>query len=371
MSNGREPAGVKTLASSPANGNILHYDGATGRNFYAEGAATQMMAKYTAASGALVVTTGTNYWARGLATDGFGAGEPNLVVQQATTNILADMNALPGTPAADITLDNQSTTRPPAPAGVTAQTAGTDSIDLSWDPVAGAAGYNVYRAVAPREGGQPLGTRANGTLVTGTSFTDVGLASATTYHYVVTTVAGGEQSVASVESSATTSAAAGQPTRIESGGDEYTASTGAFFRTDAFFTGGNTASSPIAIAGTNDPTLYQTERWGNFSYAIPVVDGTYDVRLHFAETYYGTDAPGGSGQRVFSLDIADTLASPDIQDLDIFSEVGPATALVRTFPDVVVTDGALDLHAIDGPADAPTSAAVEIVPQSIPPSVTT
>ncbi|MGH3441986.1 MAG: Ig-like domain-containing protein [Nitriliruptorales bacterium] len=371
VSNGREPAGVKTLASSPANGNLLQYDEAAGRNFYTEGSATHQMVKYTAASGALVVTTGTNYWARGLALDGFGAGDPDVRIQQATTNILADMGAVPATPAADITLDNQSSTRPPAPSGVAAQTAGTDSIDLSWQPVAGAAGYNVYRSVAPREGGQPLGTRANGSLVTGTSFTDVGLASATTYYYVVTTVAGGEQSVASAESSATTSAAAGQPTRIESGGTDYTASTGAFFRTDAFFTGGNTASSSVAIAGTNDPTLYQTERWGNFTYAIPVVDGTYDVRMHFAETYYGTDAPGGSGQRVFSLDIGDTPASPDIQNLDIYAEVGAATALVRSFPDVVVTDGALDLQAIDGPADDPTIAAIEIVPQAIPPSVTT
>ena len=42
-------------------------------------------------SGALVVTTGTNHWAWGLADDARGDGEPDRRIQQATTNILMDM----------------------------------------------------------------------------------------------------------------------------------------------------------------------------------------------------------------------------------------------------------------------------------------
>ena len=59
-----------------------------------------------------------------------------------------------------------------------------------------------------------------------------------------------------------------------------------------------------SITGTTDPALYQDERWGQFSYAIPVADGTYDVRFHFAELYYGTAVAGGPGKRVFGMDIA-------------------------------------------------------------------
>ena len=50
-------------------------------------------------SGALVFSTGTNYWARGLAFDATGQGNPDLRIQQTTTNVLADMTVQPQTPA--------------------------------------------------------------------------------------------------------------------------------------------------------------------------------------------------------------------------------------------------------------------------------
>jgi Malectin domain len=37
----------------------------------------------------------------------------------------------------------------------------------------------------------------------------------------------------------------------------------------------------IAIAGTSDDVLYQSERFGDFSYAIPVAHGDYLVTLKF------------------------------------------------------------------------------------------
>jgi hypothetical protein len=36
------------------------------------------------------------------------------------------------------------------------------------------------------------------------------------------------------------------------------------------------------VTGTDDPELYEAERWGNFSYAIPVSPGKYALTLHFA-----------------------------------------------------------------------------------------
>ncbi len=50
------------------------------------------------------------------------------------------------------------------------------------------------------------GPLVNGSLVTGTSFTDIGLSASTTYYYVVTAVSAGVQSLASREAPATTSA---------------------------------------------------------------------------------------------------------------------------------------------------------------------
>jgi hypothetical protein len=51
---------------------------------------------------------------------------------------------------------------------------------------------------------------------------------------------------------------------------------------DNYFQGGQLASYVTPVSGTDDPELYETERWGNFSYAIPVSPGKYTVLLHFA-----------------------------------------------------------------------------------------
>jgi hypothetical protein len=368
VANGQEPPGVKVLAASPVTGELIQNFGLN----YTNGSATTTMVKYTAPSGALVVATGTNQWNRGLAKNADGAGTPDTRIQQATTNILEDMGAVPQTPSGDITLDNPAG-RPPAPTGVAAVALGTDSVKISWNAVSGATGYNVYRSLSPRQGGQPLGVLAGSTTTT-TSFTDTGLAAATQYYYVVTAIAGGVQSLTSNEAAATTAAASGQATRINAGGGDYTSLSGATFRADALFTGGSTYSDPTrAISGTSDQALYRDERWGQFSYAIPVSNGTYDVRFHFVELYYGTAQPGCAGKRVFSMDILDTPASPDIQNLDICATVGPNTALVKTVTGVTVTDGTLNIKSVYGSADDPEVAAIEVIPEAAaptPPTVT-
>jgi fibronectin type 3 domain-containing protein len=74
-------------------------------------------------------------------------------------------------------------TIPAAPTGLSAIAAG-DQITLSWAPTLGAATYNVYRSTSSNgEGATPL---ASG--ITGTTFTNVGLASNTTYYYQVAAV---------------------------------------------------------------------------------------------------------------------------------------------------------------------------------------
>jgi hypothetical protein len=55
------------------------------------------------------------------------------------------------------------------------------------------------------------------------------------------------------------------------------------------------ASYPSPVSGTDDPELYETERWGNFSYAIPVTPGKYTVVLHFALRHGGVEQGASSG----------------------------------------------------------------------------
>ena len=165
----------------------------------------------------------------------------------------------------------------------------------------------------------------------------------------------------------TTAAAGGtlSTVRINSGGGAYTTGDGRAFSADKYFTGGNTHTSSSVIGGTADPVLYQDERWGQFSYSIPVTNGTYDVKLHFVELYYAAPC---IGKRVFSIDILDTPALPDISNLDICKEVGPNAADVKTIQGVQVTDGALDIKSIYGAADDPEIAAIEVVPAGPAPS---
>ena len=102
VANGFEPAGVKTVAASPAGGNMIQSYGAA----YLTGPGTVDAVKYRSPSGALVFAAGTNQWDRGLALNGDGAGEPDSRIQQVTTNVLEDMGVAPATPAPGIVLDD-------------------------------------------------------------------------------------------------------------------------------------------------------------------------------------------------------------------------------------------------------------------------
>jgi len=124
------------------------------------------------------------------------------------------------------------------------------------------------------------------------------------------------------------------PIRLNAGGGAYTGSDGRAWGADADYNGGNTFSTANGIAGAADPTLYQTERFGNFGYALPVPDGDYNVTLKFAEIYWTQP-----GQRVFNVDIEGRRV---LDNFDILSAVGPNTALDKTFQ-AHVADGRLNI----------------------------
>jgi hypothetical protein len=73
---------------------------------------------------------------------------------------------------------------------------------------------------------------------------------------------------------------------------------------DRYFSGGFVTELPNQhIARTRDPELYLTARSGVFSYNIPLPPGTYEMRLHFAETTYSPASTlgGGENSRVFDV----------------------------------------------------------------------
>ena len=105
--NGKEPAGLVTLAGTPVYGGILLDAGRQ----YDYQPATAQVSRYTAPSGAIVFATGTNHWSWGLA-----VYEPNRIIQQITSNLLADMGLAAATPVDYLVQDGQPASGVPSEA---------------------------------------------------------------------------------------------------------------------------------------------------------------------------------------------------------------------------------------------------------------
>ena len=102
------------------------------------------------------------------------------------------------------------TASPAAPAGLTATAASSSSINLSWGAVTAPANcsissYAVYRSTT--SGFTPSSANRVATVTSGTTFSDTGLAAATTYFYSVEAVDSAGTSAASSQTSATTGSA--------------------------------------------------------------------------------------------------------------------------------------------------------------------
>lgn len=123
-----------------------------------------------------------------------------------------------------------------------------------------------------------------------------------------------------------------RPVRILAGSMGFRDRKGRFWTADRFSTGGQVvARTQTQVTGTTDPELYQYERFGNFSYAIPIAEGRYAVTLHFSEAWFGPGKPvgGGEGSRLFDV-YANGVAL--LRSFDIFKTAGAENrAVTRTF----------------------------------------
>ncbi len=79
-----------------------------------------------------------------------------------------------------------------------------------------------------------------------------------------------------------------QPVRIVAQGKPIVDAAGRTWSSDQYFFGGNRVFRNIGLVKAKDQALYRGERYGNFSYHIPLVPGKYRLTLHFAETWFGT-----------------------------------------------------------------------------------
>ena len=130
----------------------------------------------------------------------------------------------------------------------------------------------------------------------------------------------------------------------------YTASTGFVWSADRRYSGGSTYGASGTVIAPADPTLYQTGRYGNFSYSFPVPNGTYTVTLKFAEP--NRNGPG----RVFHVDVEGQRV---LTNYDVFVDVGYLHAVDKQFV-TQVADGALDI-VFTSVSDAAIVSAIQVV----------
>jgi hypothetical protein len=121
--------------------------------------------------------------------------------------------------------------------------------------------------------------------------------------------------------------------RVHVGGSAYTDLNGNVWAADNSYFGGSVRTSAGLVAGTTSPVLYQSQRSDMNGYDFALANGTYAVRLLFAELVFTTP-----NQRKF--DVALNYATV-LTDFDIVSAAGGAyRAVDRTFQ-IVVNNGEL------------------------------
>jgi len=144
--------------------------------------------------------------------------------------------------------------------------------------------------------------------------------------------------------------------RVDSGG----VATGAWLA-DEDFTGGSASSTTAAINTSQVATpapqaVYQTERFGDFTYTIPnlTAGASYTVNLSFAEIYWTA-----AGKREFNVLINGTQV---LTNFDVFATAGGEDiAIVKSFPATASPSGTITIQFTTGAADLPKVSGIEVV----------
>ncbi len=146
--------------------------------------------------------------------------------------------------------------------------------------------------------------------------------------------------------------------RLNSGGKAISTTVGSF-SADAYLTGATEVSTKVvAIANTTADGLYQdyrkaTSPLGSFGYSIPVANGAYTVKLHFAELYFTAKS-----KRLFHVTAEGVHW---LTNYDIFAAAGGANRAIVVSKAVTVTDGKLEV-VLTSVTDRASLAAIEVMP---------
>jgi len=120
------------------------------------------------------------------------------------------------------------------------------------------------------------------------------------------------------------------PIRIVTQDHPVTDIDGRTWSADAFYFGGMRAYRDEPVVNARDKSLYRGERYGNFSYHIPLARGRYRLKLHFAETWFGTPASQEPALGSRRFDVYANGASL-LRNFEIAKEAGVNREIVKVF----------------------------------------
>jgi Malectin domain len=156
-----------------------------------------------------------------------------------------------------------------------------------------------------------------------------------------------------------------KPVRIVARDVPYYSNDSLWWSADVYFKGGQLGAAREPASKTSDPELYETERWGHFSYAIPVAPGKYTVMLHFIEHRLGLQEQPSETDSTNETRVFDVYCNGKriVNALNIYNQVGGNHPLVRTITNLEPNaQGKLLLEFVPVSHYA-TVSAIEVLPE--------
>ncbi len=135
-----------------------------------------------------------------------------------------------------------------------------------------------------------------------------------------------------------------QPIRLIAKAAPWTDAQGKTWSPDGeFVSGGKLKIRPKLDPGSLDRNLLLGERYGTFSYAIPVSKGAYALKLYLSESWFGPGESGGGGIGSRRFDVY-AERQPLLQDFDMFQIAGHKP-LIKEFHGLMPdADGYINLN---------------------------
>jgi hypothetical protein len=157
-----------------------------------------------------------------------------------------------------------------------------------------------------------------------------------------------------------------RPVRILARQTPYYSNDSRWWSPDNYFEGGQLAAYTTTVTGIDDPELFESERWGNFSYAIPVTPGRYVLTLYFAARHnnpaelLNSENKGKEIEHVFNVFCNGKVL---LQNFDLTKEAHETDGITRKFPDLEPNAQGKLLVSFEPVNGYATVVGIEVLPQ--------